>query len=227
MGQSTGYVAGALALAQSLIESNSQLQRVVMVTQEIDKVSREQLARFYEVIEVPTYNCNHIPNLNSSEYDLTSSKYVKGITRWMKTCTKFAVWGLIQYERVIFMDSDTIVVGYIDDCIYKYQDYLFLASPETFPPDTFNSGFMLLKPSLDTLNLLLHLNSIVGSAEGGDQGVLNNAFCPNWYTIDSTNKSCGRLPWIYNVESHHYETYKTYQLMANKPLPLVIHFVSD
>ena len=43
------------------------------------------------------------------------------------------------------------------------------AAPETFPPDTFNAGFMVITPSEDTFQRLLRANERVGSAEGGDQ----------------------------------------------------------
>jgi hypothetical protein len=77
---------------------------------------------------------------------------------------------------------------------------------ETFPPDNFNSGFMVLEPSMKTFEKLLQLNEDVGSAEGGDQGVFNNGFCPNWQFVGPEDKDCGRLPWLFNVEAVHYES---------------------
>ena len=108
-----------------------------------------------------------------------------GIQRWQSTCTKFSVWKLIQYKRVVFMDSDTIVLQPIDDILFQFSNASFVAAPETFPPDTFNSGVMVLNPSLQTFQYLLELNQRIGSAEGGDQGVFNNGFCPEWFTANS------------------------------------------
>ncbi len=42
-----------------------------------------------------------------------------------------------------------------------------------------------------------HGTTKVGSPEGGDQGVLNNGLCPNWFNVGPTDKDCGRLPWVY------------------------------
>ena len=119
--------------------------------------------------------------------------------RWSQTCTKFVAWNLTQYKRVIFMDSDTLVVGPIDDVLYGYTNSTFAAAPETFPPDTFNSGFMVLTPSKAGYDELLRVNTEVGSAEGGDQGVFNNGLCPNWFLSKNNDKKCGKLPWIFNV----------------------------
>ena len=67
----------------------------------------------------------------------------------------------------------------------------------------------------------------MGSAEGGDQGVLNNGFCPQWNSADGDDHECGRLPWIFNVQAAHYETYKTLRMMSGLREPAIIHFVSD
>ena len=37
-----------------------------------------------------------------------------------------------------------LVVGSIDDAIYGFSNASLVAAPETFPPDTFNSGFMVI-----------------------------------------------------------------------------------
>ena len=125
------------------------------------------------------------------------------------------------------MDSDMLVLVNLDHVASYYTNASFAACPETWPPDTFNSGFIVLTPSFLTLERLLQLNRDVGTSEGGDQGVLNNGLCPNWFFVGNSDSSCGRLPWIYNVEAAHYETYKTLRLMNNASPPAVIHFVSD
>lgn len=76
----------------------------------------------------------------------------------------------------------------------------FIRAPESFPPDTFNSGFMVFTPSAATFAELLRLNDEIGSTEGGDQGVFNNAYCPNWFSTYTDDPRCGRLPWIFNTE---------------------------
>lgn len=58
--------------------------------------------------------------------------------RWSATCTKFAAWTLTQFDRIIFIDADTLVVGPIDDALYGFSNASLAAAPETFPPDTFN-----------------------------------------------------------------------------------------
>jgi hypothetical protein len=245
-GSSSGYVSGAIALGQSLIDIGSVLKRVVMVTPDVEQASRDTLSHIWEIVEVQPTKCNHNNNLDPSMFDLNSAQYKAGIEKWSLTCTKFAAFSLVQFDRVIFMDSDMLVVGPIDDAIYGFSNASFLAAPETFPPDNLNSGFLVLNPSLKGFQEILRLNDKVGSAEGGDQGVFNRGLCPDWHSAPvligpdipgspgvsvepgvSSSSRCGRLPWIFNVETVHYEKYRTFCQMSNIRGPSVLHFVGE
>ena len=136
----SGYVAGALALGQSIKDVKTRANLVLMVTNDVNSDSRKKLSKNWEVVVVEAINCNHKHNLNEKEYDLNGEQYQAGISRWSHTCTKFAAWKLIEYDRIIFLDSDTLVVQNIDDAFRGYTNSSFAAAPESFPPDTFNSG---------------------------------------------------------------------------------------
>jgi alpha-N-acetylglucosamine transferase len=169
-GPSSPYASGAIALGQSLVDIGSKLRRVVMVTPDVEKKTRDTMKTLWEVIEVQPIACNHQNKLDPTKYDLAGPTYKAGIQRWSATCTKFAAFTLTQFERIIFMDSDMLVVGPIDDAIYGFSNASFLAAPETFPPDTFNSGFLVLNPSKANYENIMRHNAVTGSAEGGDQG---------------------------------------------------------
>ena len=172
-GANSGYVSGAIALGQSLIDVGSKLTRVAMVTPDIDQKARDMMGHIWEVVEVQPISCNHNNNLDPKQFDLDGEKYQAGIKRWSATCTKFAAFTLTQFERIIFMDSDTLVVSPIDDVLYGFSNASFLAAPEAFPPDNFNSGFLVLNPSKKNFDNIMRLNKEIGSAEGGDQGIIN------------------------------------------------------
>ena len=176
------------------------------------------MKKVWEVLEVKPVGCKHKidESVTGDKYDLKGEAYQAGLARWKTTCTKFAAWTLTQFDRIIFMDSDMLVVGNIDDALYGFSNASLVASPETFPPDTFNSGFMVLNPSTSTYKKLLELNEIVGSAEGGDQGVFNNGLCPHWFSAPPDDPDCGRLPWLFNVEVAHYNDYDTLRKMSGK-----------
>jgi glycogenin glucosyltransferase len=215
-----------LALGQSIIDVGTEYELVALVTPEVAKSSKDSLKKIWKVIEIDHISCNHKHDLDSSKYDLQGSRYQQGLNRWATTCTKFAVWKLVEYDRVIFMDSDTLVVGPIDDAMFGYSNASLVAAPESFPPDMFNSGFMVISPSLQAFDRLLEINSATGSTEGGDQGIINK-FCSHWFSANDDDPDCGRLPWLFNVQAAYYSQYKTLRLMNSLRTPSVIHFVSD
>ena len=228
-GDDSGFSLGAIALGQSLIDVGSKLRRVVMVTPDVSKESRDSMSKIWEVREVKPILCNHKldPSVTPDKYDVKDINYKEGIKRLEKTCTKFAAWTLHDFERLVFIDADILVVGPIDETLFAYSNASFVAAPEVFPPDNFNSGFIVLNPSKSQYKRILEANKRVGSAEGGDQGVFNNGVCPQWYYADKDDPDCGRLPWMYNVEVGHFTTYSTLRQMSGLPAPAAIHFSGD
>jgi hypothetical protein len=128
-GSNSGYVAGAIALGQSLIDVESVLKRIAMVTPDVDERSRAQMEKLWQVIEVEPVYCNHKHLLDSSQYDLSGDRYQAGLKRWSSTCTKFAAWKLTDYKRILFMDADMLVMENIDDALYGFTNASFAAAP--------------------------------------------------------------------------------------------------
>ena len=228
-GVDSGYSSGAIALGQSLIDVGSKLRRVVMVTPEVPKETRDSMSKIWEVREVQPIACNHKldPSVTPDKFNRKDENYLRSVKEKELTCTKFAAWTLHDFDRVVFIDADILLVGPIDETLYEFSNASFVAAPEVFPPDNFNSGFIVLNPSKSQFKRILEANKRVGSAEGGDQGVFNNGVCPQWYYADKDDPDCGRLPWMYNVEVAHYSTYVTLRQMSGQRLPAAIHFVSD
>lgn len=52
---------------------------------------------------------------------------VLGISRWKNTCTKFRSWQLTQFKRIVFMDSDMLIVSAIDHALYGFSNASFVA----------------------------------------------------------------------------------------------------
>ena len=53
--------------------------------------------------------------------------WTEGIARWKHTCTKFRAWQLTQFKRVVFMDSDMLVISSIDHALYDFSNASFAA----------------------------------------------------------------------------------------------------
>lgn len=109
------------------------------------------------------------------------------------TLTKLHLFRLTQYEKVIFLDADTLVVRPIS---HLFQlAHRFAAAPDQGWPDAFNSGVLVATPALDTFDALMDMMRTRGTWDGGDQGLLNDFF-PDWH----------RLSFTYNVTPSAYYT---------------------
>lgn len=100
----------------------------------------------------------------------------------------------------------------------------FAAAPDTFPADQFNSGVMVITPSPTVFDELLEWNRHNGTAEGGDQCLLND-FYSEWFYTAWDDAEVGRLPWIMNVAAASYESYRTLMRMQDRDEPTIAHFV--
>jgi hypothetical protein len=228
----SGFVSGAVALGQSIAnvyntkrKASSHLykyDRIALVTPDVDDATRKSLSRrkLWTIREIPRIDCNVL--------DLDNPIFSKEKTlSWKATCSKFAAWSLVEYDRVVFMDADTLLLGPIDAALHNYSNASFLAAADVFPPDTFNTGFMVIRPSQTTFQRLVDLNSGIGSTDGGDQSLLNRGLCPHWYFADKSDAHCGRLPWIYNVNGGSYYAYSQFQAKSGAEKVAVVHFLGD
>ena len=219
-----GYPAGALAISAALEVLESELRRIVLVTHNVNAGIRELLrTAAWEVREISEVKCRHIlgPTVTPDKYDL-GGEYRAKMAKWTSTCSKFWVWNLTFLRKVVFLDADAFPVKPVDSLVEHPS--AFAAAPDTFPADQFNSGVMVIEPDAKIFEDLLAWNMKNGSAEGGDQCLLNEFF-EEWYYSAWDNAATGRLPWIFNVAAAHFPAYKTLTRMQSRDEPTVVHFV--
>ncbi len=58
---------------------------------------------------------------------------------------KLAVWTLTEYDKVVYIDVDTLVLQNIDDLFLRPE---LAAVPDIYSTDKFSSGLMVLQPNL-------------------------------------------------------------------------------
>jgi alpha-N-acetylglucosamine transferase len=179
-----GYLPGVLVLGRSLEATGTQADRVVMVTPDVTTDAREELAKRGWAVRLVDPVAN--PSLDKMLYP-----------RFETVFTKLCAWQLSDYERVVLLDADTLVLQNVDDLFDRPG---FAAAPDFFMPDRFNSGVMVLEPSQDVFDRMLAALKQHGSYDGGDQGFLNE-FLGDWYAMPVEN----RLPVGYNMANFIYQ----------------------
>lgn len=140
------------------------------------------------------------------------------------------------FEKVIFLDADTLVLRPIDHLFHLGSSVRFAAAPDTGWPDAFNSGVMVLTPSSETFEAIRAFARGTGSWDGADQGLLNDFFgsedgdlLGDAVSQDSATAPGGgwkRLSFRYNVTSHGGYTfapaYQRYGQAIN-----IVHFIGQ
>ncbi|KGT93022.1 glycosyl transferase [Erwinia typographi] len=99
-----GYLAGVQTLKKSLTQAGSAYPLVVMVTQNIDAKTRLTLEKEGCLLrDVQPISPNRTLKHNYAN------------ARFAEVWTKLAVWKLIEFERVVFLDADMLVTQNMDE----------------------------------------------------------------------------------------------------------------
>ncbi|MEF2976439.1 glycosyltransferase family 8 protein [Subtercola sp. YIM 133946] len=98
------YVVGVRTLRASLAASGSDMPLVVMVTEEIDEQTRR-------LLEDDGCLLRDVPPLRPAGGSAAS--YAN--PRFAEVWTKLAVWGLTEFDRVVFLDADMLVIQNMDE----------------------------------------------------------------------------------------------------------------
>jgi glycogenin glucosyltransferase len=185
------YLPGLDVLGQSLLRTGTPYPRVVMATSDVPASARQHLRNHGWLIRPvePIPNPCPVPN--------------QLYPRFANVFTKLRAWELTEYDQVLFVDGDTLVMRNLDALFERPGP--IAAAPDFFMPDQFNSGCMVLQPAATTFAAMREALSVTSTYDGGDQGFLNQYF--NWYKLPSDN----RLPSGFNL--HHF----IYQFMHHHP----------
>jgi alpha-N-acetylglucosamine transferase len=179
-----GYLPGVEALGKSLDATGTKESKVVLTTPDVSHAARERVRELgWKVREIEPIN-NPAP-----ERQL--------FPRFANVYTKLRAWEIVEFDKVVALDADTLVLQNVDDL---FERRTFAAAPDFFLPDRFNSGVVVLEPSRDVFGRMMDALSTAGAYDGSDQGFLNTFF-GDWYAMAAEH----RLPVGYNMAHFIYQ----------------------
>ncbi|KAI3770790.1 hypothetical protein L6452_01934 [Arctium lappa] len=150
------YVCGAIALAQSILQTNSSKDLILLADDSISDKSLGGLkAAGWKIKLIERIRSPHARKGAYNEYNYS----------------KLRIWQLIEYDKVMFIDADLIVLKNLDE-LFSYPQISAVGNDKYL----FNSGLILVEPSQCMFNGLMEKINTLGSYNGGDQGFLNEAF---------------------------------------------------
>jgi len=206
------YFDGVLGLYQSLKEVGAHYPLVCAVTSSIPPELREALQSLkIEVVEVEDF-------IYSSE--LLKKNKNMNMPHWNGTAGKFSCFGLDQFEKIVFVDCDMMVMKNIDHLFDMPHMTAAPDSPEIARDDEekhthymLNAGLIVIQPSKEFSHSLMEI-SLTRTVQ--DQDALRLS-CPDWVKRQELH-----LPQSYNVFTPYWDKYKN----TMRPEDVtVLHFI--
>ncbi|KAJ0972111.1 hypothetical protein J5N97_020070 [Dioscorea zingiberensis] len=195
------YVCGAISAAQSIRLSGSTRDLVILVDESISDYHRNGL-------EAAGWKVRTIKRIRNPKAERDA------YNEW--NYSKFRLWQLTDYDKVIFIDADLLILRNID-FLFGMPEITATGNNATL----FNSGVMVVEPCNCTFNLLMeHINEIE-SYNGGDQGYLNEIFTW-WHRIP---KSMNFLKHFWIGDKEEVKRKKTRLFGADPPALYVLHYL--
>lgn len=153
---------------------------------------------------------------------------------WGNTFDKIYIFGLIDYSKLVYVDSDMIILRNIDELFNKPHMSAVSAGKFLYPDwIQLNSGIMVIEPEqglpekiMNTLEKSMAEVAALGGKALGDQDLIN-AYYAEWPTSTELHLDEG-----YNIFQKHLDAYinkNAYELpdenkLAKKPVSIV-HFI--
>lgn len=188
------YALGALALARSLKQVDAQAPLVVLASD--TAVDLEPLAaagcKIVPVAQLPVSEAFKTQHSRRAVHE--RAPFTKGekpsFHDPLDNFSKLRLWQLTQYERVVFLDADTLVVRNIDR-LFGYPE--FCGAPNLYETladmHRLNSGVFVAQPSEAQFDAMLSVLDAPGAVwRRTDQTFLETYFA-DWHG----------LPYIYNT----------------------------
>ncbi|MBD0260841.1 MAG: hypothetical protein ICV83_34405, partial [Cytophagales bacterium] len=165
---SDDYLPGVLVLHQSLKKTGTREGFLVLVTPEVSPPVLACLAG----CGIPT---RPVAPLESPYAGLANPAY-------LRVFTKLRIFELVDYQKVVYLDTDMLVCAGIDALFEKPAWSAVNAGgmlPEKADWVQLNAGLLVVAPDADVFREMAHLKDILPSSDGGDQGFLQ-AYRPQW-----------------------------------------------
>ena len=183
------FARGAAALLRSLELSGTAAERVVMYTAAVPEVSlvalRARGARLVEVELLPTSEAFNAAHARAALHG--AAPFTKGEKPPFHTpldnFAKLRLWQL-NYERVVFLDADTLVLRNIDR-LFAYPE--FSAAPNVYEGlgdfHRLNSGVFTARPSEETFRAMLERFDRPGAFWKRTDQTFLQQFFPDWHGL--------------------------------------------
>ena len=200
------YLVGTLCLYKSLRDVKSKYPLLVLCSQNISDETLKLLRK------------NDIKYKVLKEHLISNHRNDGKFARWNFTFDKLQIFNLVEYEKIVYLDSDMFVVQNLDNLFDAPHMSAVVADIYDQPECVeLNSGLMVINPSEKEYKGLISFLSndkILNLSMCGDQDIIRLYY--NFWSKDKTLKLSNK----YNMYFTNIEKYKWRGIS-------VVHFVYD
>lgn len=170
---SDDYLGGVIVVNNCLIKTKCKYKLVVCITDTLSDETMKVLENLkLETVCVESLECKYVPQKN----------------KWRLTYTKLHLFGLTQYEKVVYIDADMVILENLDHLFDKpHMSAVAAGNWTNIKDETYclNSGLMVIVPNVKDHESLIAIASSSLKKQSGknflcDQDVINYHFC-DWY----------------------------------------------
>ena len=169
------YLPGIVALIKSLKYHKTKNPIMVMVTKNVSSESTKIISK----LEVILKKVNKI-HYQGKKKHLILDRSGRKNNSWM-TFTKMNIWKQTQYDKILYIDADTVVLHNIDSLFTDTTNHGNICAVKGGSTHHnykgIESGVLLIKPSINTYNNLIKaMNSDKYDLSMSDQTLINDYF---------------------------------------------------
>lgn len=217
---STSYIPGVLVLYRSLRKYGNTKYPFLCVCSH--NISKDDI----NLLEEEGISCRILSRSAIEGIDIpnTDSDY----SHWNYTFDKLLLWSLVEFDKIVFLDSDMIVLDSIDDLFEKKG---FSAVPAGYLQNNswikLNSGLLVIEPNHDICQQLLRqlpitITQLTNKGKSvGDQDVINDIL-PDWPEKKELHLSEG-----YNLFFKHLTSYHQLFNFEYRKNIKIVHFIGN
>ena len=200
------YIHCVIALYSSWVKTNSNYSFYCACTKDVSNKVRNNLKE----LDINIIDLQEIKGLNN----LITKLYESGYNSWVPALSKLAIYGLEQFDKLIFLDADVYVYKNLDN-LFK-RDHLtavcdgegretgddkFVKGDNYF--NKFNAGMVVIEPSKKLLEKIVEsTKTLTIDRPWADQNIVSELY-PNW-----PNEKEKHLPIYYNCFGRHIFEYE-------------------
>lgn len=216
------YLDGTLALHKSLELVKARYPLYCLLSMNVEH-------SIIDVLESRGINCIQLNECVTEDCMVNKDA---AYSNWNYTFDKLYMWGLTQFEKIVFLDSDMIVTANIDH-LFECKPFSAALAGIYFPTceniKILNSGLLVVEPDNEIKDKMIALSKTLipdMRAKGlplGDQDIIN-AYFPDWFEHKDLILDDG-----YNLYAHYLQCYirhHGYSFDAKKGKQIyIVHYV--